>query len=132
MATVWISTRLCNHAVCLVPRIAGGCLAPEAKANTSRTGHLINPGCQKRVEQNDFRGQASPGLCLPFYPLKSLESEERLSALTGRYFPQACQLVTLPPLSMHTAVIIPLSKTIRPQAIFSWHLDCQDPLNLCQ
>lgn len=58
MATVWISTRLCNHAVCLVPRIAGGCLAPEAKANTSRTGHLINPGRHKRVEQQDFREQA--------------------------------------------------------------------------
>lgn len=75
MATVWLSTRLCNHAVCLAPRIAGGCLAPGAKANTSRTGHLINPGHHKRTETEGFQG------CVYLHTLSTILKMRR-----GRYF----------------------------------------------
>ena len=85
MGTMWISTRLCNHTVWLVPRIAGGCLAPGAKANTSRTGHLINPGLYKRREtKRILREQAC---CVSLHTFwKNLESEEKLFIFDWRVF----------------------------------------------
>lgn len=70
MTTVWISTHLCNHAVCLVPRIAGGCLAPEAKANTWSTGRQINPGLHKNAGTFE--------LCSSSLPIKTLNFDRKV------------------------------------------------------
>lgn len=115
MATLWISTRLCNHAACLVPRIAGGCLAPEAKANTSRTGHLINPGHHKQKQKDS----GEQGCRVVFISIPSNDPGQWGEDLS---FDSKVVSTNLPVsntfiLPCTQQVIIPLSRTIRPKVI---------------
>lgn len=127
MATVLMrtSTRLCNHAVCLVPRIAGGC-------RHLKPGQTHRASDKSRTEQKDSREPICP--LLFHFTVQTLQSEQTLlSALTERLFPRAFQnLVTLPFLLMHAAIIMTLFENNRTTSSSSWHLCCQHLLHLCQ
>lgn len=70
------STRLCNRAVCLVPRIAAGCLAPQTRANhvtqwtsdkswtSPRQGTETSGGFSWKLR----RDICFPGLIIFFFP----------------------------------------------------------------